>query len=125
MKAYVGTANTRPDSQVGDRDCEHAEYAELDSVRVERRDGRRDGCDTRRDAHRDGEHVVRQQRRARHEAGVHAEVLPAHDVGAARARVGQDRLPVGAHDDGDEQGDAQRDRHADVERGRAREGEDQ
>ena len=55
---------------------------------------RDDGGDAGRDRDRHGEDVVDEQRRAGHQRRVLAEVLPADDVGAAAARVGEDRLAV-------------------------------
>ena len=76
---------------------------------VELRD-RDDGGDARGDRHRDGEDVVDEQRRAGHERRVLAEVLAAHHVAAATARVGEDRLAVRRDDD------RQEDRHRDPDR---------
>ena len=89
-------------TQVRDRDPEHAEDAELDSIRIEGRHGGRGRGDSRGDAHRYREDVVGQQGATGHEAGIRAEVLAAHDVGPTRTRVGEDRLTVGADHDREE-----------------------
>ena len=80
----------------------------------ERRD-RDDRGDAGRDRHRDGEDVVDEQRRAGDERRVLAEVLAADDVGAAAARVGEDRLPVRRRDDREQDRDRDRDRDQRVE----------
>ena len=71
---------------------------------------RDDRGDAGRDRHRDGEDVVDEQRRARDERRVLAEVLAADDVGAAAARVREDRLPVRRRDDREQERDRDRDR---------------
>ena len=68
------------------------------------------------DAHRDGEDVVDEQGRAGDQRRDRAEVLLGDDVGAAAARVGEDRLAVAGDDDRQQDGDDQRDRHQVVER---------
>ncbi len=67
------------------------------------------------DRHRDGEDVVDEQRRARDERRVLAEVLAADDVAAAAARVGEDRLAVRRDDDREQQRDRDADRDERVE----------
>ena len=79
------------------------------------RGDRDDGGDAGRDRHRHGEDVVDQQRRAGDERRALAEVLAAHDVGAATARVGEDRLAVRRDDDREQDGDDDRDRDELVE----------
>ena len=78
---------------------------------------RDDGGDTGRHRHRDREDVVDHQRRARDERRVLAEVLAAHDVGAAAARVREDRLAVRR---GDERRAARRPRSRSAPASRAR-----
>ena len=65
----------------------------------------------RGDRHDHRHHVVEQQRRGRDEPGEHAQVLLADDVGAAAARVGANRLPIGAHHDRHQGRDGEGDRH--------------
>ena len=64
-----------------------------------------------RDRHRHGQHVVDHQRRAGDEARVLADVLLAHDVGAAAVGVGEDHLPVRDDDDREQHAHDDRDRH--------------
>ncbi len=98
-----------------------------DRHRHDERGERRRAGHHRRDpaghAHRDGEHVVQQQRCARDLGQADAEVVLGDDVGAARRRVGGDRLPVGQDQDGKQDGDADRDREG--QRGRRRPGDQQ
>ena len=88
-------------AQVRERDEQDDHEADRDAMLrepVELRN-RDDGGDAGRDRHRDGEDVVDEQRRARDQRRVLAEVLAADDVGTATARVGEDRLPVRRRDE--------------------------
>ena len=76
---------------------------------------RHDRGDARGDRHRDGEDVVDEQRRARDERRVLAEVLAADDVAAAAARVREDRLAVRRDDDREQHRDRDPDRHQHAE----------
>ena len=123
---YVGTAKMRPDSLMPRRFAsadEHDQHEpERDAVLLRGpwncRD-RDDRGDAGRDRHRDGEDVVDEQRRARDQRRVLAEVLAADDVAAAAARVGEDRLAVRRDDDREQDRDRDRDRDRAC-RGRAR-----
>ena len=55
---------------------------------------RGEGVAARRDRHRDGEHVVGEQRNAGHLRGKQTEVVAGDDVGAAGGGVGLDGLAV-------------------------------
>jgi hypothetical protein len=59
---------------------------------------------TRESARPRSQDVIDEQRRSCHQRGVLAEILPADDVGAAAARVGEERLAVRHHDDGEQDG---------------------
>ncbi len=96
-------------AQVHQGEKHEHQQADRHLVRLQRGHGRRQGQHARHDAHRHGEHVVNQQRRGGHEAGVRAQVLAGHDVGPAAVRVGVDGLPVGEDDDGQQGGDGHRD----------------
>ncbi len=72
---------------------------------------RDDGRDTGRHRHRDGEDVIDHERRARDQRRVFSEVLAAHDVGTAAARVGEDRLAVRDRDQDQQHVDRERDRN--------------
>ena len=100
------------------RDQRQAEQHPVFREVVELRD-RHDGGDAGGDRHRDGEDVVDEQRRAGDERRVLAEVLAAHHVAAAAARVGVDRLAVRRDDDRQEDRDRDPDRDRAC-RGRAR-----
>ena len=99
-------------AQVRDRDERDEEQRDLDAVvgEISQRRDREDRGDAGGDRHRDGEDVVDEQRRAGDERRHLAEVLAAHDVGAATARVGEDRLAVRRDDDREDQRDRDRDR---------------
>ena len=84
--------------------------AELDPVLGQRLDGRGDGEHAGRDRHRHGQHVVDEEGGAGHQRRGLAEILPADDVRAPAARVGEDRLPVAEHHDGQQQHHDDRDR---------------
>ena len=58
--------------------------------------------------HRDGQHVVDQQRRRRHQRGILAEVRAADGVGAAAIGVGVAGLAIRRHDDDQQQHDRRR-----------------
>ena len=68
------------------------------SARQRRRDGEHAG----RDADRDGQRVVDEERRRGDEAGALPDVLLGDDVRAAARRIGVDRLAVGKRDDGEQ-----------------------
>jgi hypothetical protein len=69
----------------------------------QRRDAGRD-----RNGHR--QHVVDQQRGGGRERRVLADVVLGDEISAASLRVGRHRLAVGGDDDGQQGGDAERDR---------------
>ena len=86
-------AQVRHRHQGDETDAEHdAVVEELGERRVDRRD-------TGGHRYRDGEHVVDQDRRARHQRRHLPEVLARHDIAAAPLRVGLDRLAVAGDDD--------------------------
>ena len=102
LASVINTISTIP--------SEHAMVRE--ALELRDRDDRRDAG---RDRHRDGEDVVDEQRRAGDQRRVLAEVLAAHDVAAAAARVGEDRLAVRERDDREQDRDRDRDRDQRVE----------
>ena len=105
--------------QVGQGDQDDEADGQLDLVRVERGDGGGDGEHAGHHRHRNGEDVVGEQRRGGHQSRERPEVVLAHDVGAAAARVGADRLPVGDHHHRHQRGDGDGDRHDQVGRHQA------
>ena len=103
---FLDAAEVRDADQRDQRQAEqHPVFGEI--VELGDRD---DGGDAGGDRHRDGEDVVDEQRRAGDERRVLAEVLAAHHVAAAAARVGEDRLAVRRDHD------RQQDRHRDPDR---------
>ncbi len=117
MYAYVGNANSRPDSltprrfaSVMRRMITMHDRARDVSGGLELRD-RDDRGDAGRDRHRDREDVVDEQRSARDQRRQLAEVLAADDVRTTAARVSEDRLAVRGHDDRQQDRDHDRDRH--------------
>src|SRR5205823_6557046 len=74
-----------------------------------------DGSHAGRDRHGHGQDVVDEQRRAGDQRRVLPEILAADDVGTAAAGIGKDRLAVGRDDDGQQDGDDDRDRDEVVE----------
>ena len=100
-------------AEVGDGDDGDQGQPQLDAPvhQAAQRRQRDHGGHARRDRHRHGQDVVDHQGGAGDESRVATEVLAAHDVGAAPARVGEDRLPVGDHDQRQQHGDDDRDRH--------------
>ena len=72
--------------------------------------------DSRRDRHRDRQHVVGEQRCTRQERRKRAEVLPRKDVRAAAGGIGLHALAVGEDDDGQQGRDPDRDREHEVKR---------
>ena len=111
--------------QVGRGDRGDAEHAEQHAIVVERRERGGERGDPRRHAHRDGEHVVDEERGARDQARQRAEVVLRDDVGAPTLRIGQDGLAIRAGDDGDQEADRDADGHRIAERGGAREHQDE
>ena len=104
-------------AQVAERDDADQHKPERDALvgqaaKLRNRDQRGDAG---RDRHRDGEDVVEQDRRAGQQRRLGAEVLAADDVGAAAARVGEDRLAVARDDDRQQERDRDADRHQHVE----------
>ena len=89
---------------------------ERDLVPAQRRDRRRDRRDAGRDRHRHRQRVVDHQRRRRDERRSRPEVLAAHDVRAAAARIRVQRLAVARGHDRQQRDHDQRDRHEIVER---------
>ena len=118
--AYVGSAKSSPDSRTPRRFAStissEAGERQPDLVRGSDGDERRDGEDAGRDRHRDGEHVVGQQRCGGDEARRRAEVLPRDDVRAAARLVHAHRLPVREDDDPEQARDRDRDREDEVRR---------
>ncbi len=96
-------------AEVPERQQDDEGERHLDLVGPQLGEGRGDGQRAGGDRHRHGHHVVDQERRTRHQRRGLAQVLPADDVGAATARIGVDRLPVGVGDqrqqDDDQDGD--------------------
>ena len=82
-----------------------------------RRDQREHAGDHR---HGDGQHVIREQRGRGQQAGPRAEVLLAHDVGAAAVRIGAHRLAIRGHHHDQQDRDRARDRHRHADPGDAR-----
>ena len=107
-------------AQVGEHDEQQRDETELDAIRTQDRERRRDGGDARGHRHRDREYVVDQQRRTGHQRCVGSEVLAAHHVRATTARVRVDRLPIAGDHDQQQDGDHDRDRHQVVERRQTR-----
>ncbi len=93
-----GAAGLPDPAQVGDREQPHEAERQCQLVRVQRRDRGRDVVHAGGHRHRDGEHVVGQQRAGREQPERPAQVLPRHLVGAAAARVLVHGLPVGGDD---------------------------
>ena len=120
MKAYVGSANSIPDSRTPRRFASTItpRQASESPTRCELSDGRErgDGEDPRRDRDGDGEHVVGQQGRGRDEAGRCAEVLARDDVRAAARLVDAHRLPVREDHDREQARDRDREREHEVRR---------
>ena len=112
-KPYVGQREERARllhaAEVGRRDEHDEQGRDQDLVVREGRSRRGDRDRARRHRHRDGQHVVREDRRRGDQAGHRPQVLAGDDVGAAAAGVGANRLPVRRHDDREEGGDRERD----------------
>ena len=84
---------------------------------------RRDREDAGRDADRNRQRVVHEQRRRGNQTGGRPDVLLRHDVRAAAGRVGVNRLPIGEGDDRQQRRDDEADRHRVDERAHARDDE--
>ena len=97
--------------QVRERHEQHEQDGQQDPVFVRPLERRPDREHARHDGNHHGHHVVEQQGGGRDQAWKGSEVVLAHDVRAAAARVGTDGLSVRAHDDRHQQGDRDRDRH--------------
>ena len=109
--------------QVGDRHEGDEAQADRDPLGPQLGERRGDGRHAGRHRHRDGQDVVDEQRGAGHEGRHLAEVVAAHDVRAAAARVGVDRLAVAGDHQHEQHHDDDRDGHELVERdGEARRG---
>jgi hypothetical protein len=72
------------------------------------------------DGHRHVQGVIDEQRRAGDEGWVGAQILPAHDVGAAARGIGEDRLAIAHHQDHEYRHHDEGDRHDVVQGGHAR-----
>ena len=98
-------------AQVGEGDHGDGDQAKDDPLRRQALQGgqRHDGGHTGRDGYRHGQDVVDHQGGRGDEGRIATEVLPADDVGPATARVGEDRLPVGADHHHEQGGDDDRD----------------
>src|SRR5262249_42671222 len=107
-------------TEIRQRDDGDERDGELHLVPAKRRDGRRDRGDPGRDRYRDGQRVVDEQRRGRHQRRVGAKVLATDDVGPAAVRIGVQGLAVAGDDDHEQRNDEERDRDQVAERGHAR-----
>ena len=107
-------------TQVDGHDEQDREDDELDLDLAKHRKCRREREHPGRDAHRDREDVVDEQRRCADQARQHAEVRPRHDVTAAAAGIRLDGLPVRERDQAEERHDQHRDGHHEPERRRTR-----
>ena len=96
--------------------------AQRDAMVVPFRERGGDGSHPGRDADGHRQDVVDQQRRPRDQARGLPDVLLGHDVGAAAARIGVDRLAVREGDDEQEHGDHGADRRGEPERRGSRPG---
>ena len=85
-------------------------------------EGRRNGFNSSRHRHSDGQDVVGEKRGGSDEPGHCAQVLEGNHVAAAAVGVGKDHLPVADDDDRQDGDDGQRERHR--ERQRANTGKD-
>jgi len=84
-----------PDAaQVADREDGEEPQAHLDAIRFESGKRRQDGQDSGRDADRNGQGVIHEQRRGGDESRRRSDVFFGDDVRAASGRVGVNRLPV-------------------------------
>jgi hypothetical protein len=96
---------------------EHHGDGDLGAVGAERPYRRHNGHGARRDLHRDGNHVVDEQRGGGYLCHPGAEVLPGHHIGAAGTGVGHHHLPVGRGDQNQDEQDHTGDRQEKGERG--------
>ena len=126
----MGIANTVPDSRAPRRFATVTRPTNTidrsDPMLVRPRDRRPDREDPGHDRDDHGHHVVEEERGRRHQPRQGTEVLLAHDVGPAAARVRPDRLAVRDDHDRHQRGDRDRDRHdVALRRGRGREQHDE
>ena len=87
-------------AQVDDRHHQHQNERHRHQVGLEMREGRHQRPHTRRRTNGDDQDVVQQERTARDEARLAAQVLGGHGVAAAPVGVGDHRLQVAQHHDG-------------------------
>ena len=102
-------------AQVHGHDDQDREDDDRHRDRRENREGRIEGLDACRHADRDGQDVVRQQRRGRDQARQDAQVRVGDDVAAAAVRVRADGLPVGERDEREDANDREGDRQQPAE----------
>ena len=103
-------------AQVRHHDQSEQRERQRDLMAAQRRDRRRDRRDAGRDRHRHRQRVVDHQRGRRDQRRSRPEVLAAHDVRAAAARIRVQGLAVARGHDRQQCDDDQRDRHEIVER---------
>src|SRR5690606_2081680 len=96
--------------KVADHQGYDGEHGNTDSVRVQPGRGGGDGSDAGRNAHRDRQGVVDQQRGPGDQGRAGAEVVLGHGVGAAAQGVGEVRPAVGEAVDDEQRGDGAADR---------------
>ena len=100
-KLEIGNAVTTIDAaKVAEHQQRQKEEAYLDAIRIQARKRGNDREHAGRDADRDGQRVVDQERRRGDKACVRSDVLFRDGVGAAAFRVGKNGLAVGEGDDG-------------------------
>ena len=119
MKPYVGSAKAMPLSRTPRRLTKVISTIASDAQpHVPSREPRNGGGnreDPARDGHRDGEHVVDEQRRAGNQRRQRAEVVLGDHVRAAARLVGADDLRIGERRRRQEHGDDDRDGEDEVE----------
>ncbi len=111
--------------EIGEGDGGDEAHPDDDAVVVERGHGRGQGGHAGRYAHGHRQHIVDEEGGARDEPGQRSQIVLGDDVRAAALRVGENGLPVRAHDHGDEGGDGEADGNRVVEGHRPREDENE